>query len=421
MKAPDQVALAVWAQCQHGTPWFFAWHRLYLFYFEKQLQAASGDPTLRLPYWDYTNPAQLAMPAEFAQPSYKDASGNDQPNPLFEPRRAPGWQQGDETLDTNSTNIDGQLTQSNFGGYQSGIEQNVHGYIHCTVATTCPVVNMGAVPYSANDPIFWVHHANIDRMWSCWSNMTGHKNPSDSSFTNKSYSFVDASGQQVTVKVGDLFNGGLIDYKYEQETNCARSGVKLAANAEGARVQGAQSPKVLEMIERRPVLNKSTEPVQIKAATTKVNVELQKANDLKPLVDLALRADAPPSTRTHLILSGITFASPPGAQFYVYLENPADPNRREYAGTVNFFGAMSGEEHTGHQHGADMDAASGMTRDFDVTEALRKLGSGKPDLNAVTVSFEATNGRVGSKETPKINENAGLTVKSVDFRLTPSE
>ena len=27
---------------------------------------------------------------------------------------------------------------------------------------------MGAVPTSARDPIFWLHHANVDRLWSAW-------------------------------------------------------------------------------------------------------------------------------------------------------------------------------------------------------------------------------------------------------------
>lgn len=54
MTPPDQVASDVWANCQHSTlqnsaPWFFAWHRLFLLYFEKQLQDAASDATLRYP------------------------------------------------------------------------------------------------------------------------------------------------------------------------------------------------------------------------------------------------------------------------------------------------------------------------------------------------------------------------------------
>ena len=58
----------VWATCQHsGGPGqqalnFFGWHRMYLYYFERVLRWAAGDNTLRLPYWDYTNPAHSRCP-----------------------------------------------------------------------------------------------------------------------------------------------------------------------------------------------------------------------------------------------------------------------------------------------------------------------------------------------------------------------
>jgi hypothetical protein len=56
---------------------FFGWHRMYLYYFERVLRWAAQDDTLRLPYWDYTDPAQLALPAEFRQTAavVYDASG----------------------------------------------------------------------------------------------------------------------------------------------------------------------------------------------------------------------------------------------------------------------------------------------------------------------------------------------------------
>src|SRR5215472_14903311 len=38
-------------------------HRMYLWFFEHVLQDAAGDPSLRLPYWDYETNA--ALPAAF--------------------------------------------------------------------------------------------------------------------------------------------------------------------------------------------------------------------------------------------------------------------------------------------------------------------------------------------------------------------
>jgi hypothetical protein len=63
---PDAIAQMVWATCEHGDDSnFFGWHRMYLYYFERVLRWAANDDTLRLPYWDYTDSTQEAMPAAF--------------------------------------------------------------------------------------------------------------------------------------------------------------------------------------------------------------------------------------------------------------------------------------------------------------------------------------------------------------------
>jgi hypothetical protein len=53
--------------------------------------------------------------------------------------------------------------------------------------------------------------------------------------------------------------------------------------------------------------------------------------------------------------------------------------------------------------------------------ALRKLGVDKPELNTVTVSFEATTGRVGSAAVPEVNTEARLTVNAIDFRVSAAQ
>lgn len=54
----DQRSFAYWARihgndCQHGWEEFLPWHRPYLYYFELQLQDI--DPSITLPYWDWTD------------------------------------------------------------------------------------------------------------------------------------------------------------------------------------------------------------------------------------------------------------------------------------------------------------------------------------------------------------------------------
>lgn len=52
----DKRSFRYWADihannCQHGWEQFLTWHRMYLYYFEQQMQDI--DPTVALPYWDW--------------------------------------------------------------------------------------------------------------------------------------------------------------------------------------------------------------------------------------------------------------------------------------------------------------------------------------------------------------------------------
>lgn len=428
---PDAIASAVWGQCQHSTkdvitPYFFAWHRLYLLYFEQVLQQSANDPTLRLPYWDYTDPAQTSMPAEFLSPTYTNAKGDLVPNPLYENRRAPGWLGAPfSSLDPDLTNIDtllanGQLldTKDSGGnvvpGFQRTLEQGPHAAVHCAVMN-CPVPVMGAVPYSANDPIFWIHHANIDRTWDCWTSMSGHSNPTDADFLKKPFSYVDGKGNLVTKTVNDIINGHMVDYVYERASNCQRSApVVLAAapvEAEAApKKLSAKQVKAARATLAKPAVLGRTTGVALDALTTRKAIALPKDNpaiDTEPR-DLALRAQKEVAVETDLALTGIHYAAHPGAIFKIYLERKDDPSRRAFVGALSFFNA--GE----HQHGeGGGDAES--DRLFDVTDALRAIGAAS--AQEVNVVFEAATGRAGTHEAPQLNLQSGLIVDAVELRV----
>ena len=63
-------AAALQDQCQHRQFFFFAWHRMYLYYFERIVRKASGNPNLTVPYWNYTDvAAQAALPDAFRSPA----------------------------------------------------------------------------------------------------------------------------------------------------------------------------------------------------------------------------------------------------------------------------------------------------------------------------------------------------------------
>lgn len=405
---PDNIATTVWDQCEHGTIYFFGWHRLFLFYFEKALQDAANDPNLRLPYWDYSDTANLAMPAEFTTPTYKDSYGRDVVNPLYDSRRAPGWNvPSTKKLSGASTNIDLALKKSNFldtnsgQGFQNIIDASPHGYTHCAV-NPCKRTVMGAVAYSSNDPIFWVHHANIDRMWDCWLSIDGHVNPNE--IMGKSYQFVDTNGALTMNTIGDLFKPGFIDYVYEQASNCQRKPTLRARAASGA--AAARVRKARKMLDR-PVILGAAKNVAINAAVTRKRVTLEATATLAHPREFALEAQPELPVSTELILRGIHFQQHPGTSFDVFLERADNPAERALVGTISFFSDQEEGDQSHH-------AQSTINRTLDATEALRELdleGTGALNLN---VTFEAEDPEIGPDFNPA---QTNLVVNEIELQV----
>jgi tyrosinase len=163
--AGDPKSWAYWTnihlrQCPHMVPYFFAWHRGYLYYFERQLRAISGDAKLVLPYWDYyTNPA---LPAEFTNPN----GGN----PLYVERVNTNVRQALTMAPFSSTLIHFPRGTSN--AFEPSFEEMPHNPVHDIIG------NWMADMQSPTDPIFWLHHANVDRLWVAWVNAgAGRKMP----------------------------------------------------------------------------------------------------------------------------------------------------------------------------------------------------------------------------------------------------
>lgn len=145
--------------CPHGVPYFLSWHRGYIYQFEQRLRIVSGDSTLTLPYWDYyTNPN---VPADFTDPATS--------NPLYVPR--------------TNTNVYDALTMAPFApdivnfengrpnAFETLIEWGPHNPVHNILGG---VMSTMQAPI---DPIFWLHHANIDRLWHAWALPDGKNMP----------------------------------------------------------------------------------------------------------------------------------------------------------------------------------------------------------------------------------------------------
>ena len=154
------------AYCSHGAPGFFTWHRAYLMAFENALRVLGCQVTL--PYWDWSSGPSTGVPAACRLPTYVNRVGATVANPLFSGPRAGGGQTN-RRADIDTTAFDdlaagaqAAMTAATFTSFQNQVS-GVHGSVHVRTGG-----DMSSVPTAAYDPIFYLHHANVDRLWADW-------------------------------------------------------------------------------------------------------------------------------------------------------------------------------------------------------------------------------------------------------------
>ena len=68
------------------------------------------------------------------------------------------------------------------------------------------------------DPIFWLHHANIDRLWSDWSSRHPGQTPNDPRWLNFDLNqYTDLKGKPVTRKVSEMLTTQALGYHYDTQ------------------------------------------------------------------------------------------------------------------------------------------------------------------------------------------------------------
>lgn len=125
-----------------GRQRFLPWHRRYVFEAERLLRTV--DPTLTIPYWNYV--AGSARPDWVRRPT-----GITRPTP-----GAAGMLPTGGTLAT-------VLARGDYTTFTGDLESNAHNQVHnwCGGTLQSPAT-------ASFDPIFWMLHANVDRIWSVW-------------------------------------------------------------------------------------------------------------------------------------------------------------------------------------------------------------------------------------------------------------
>jgi hypothetical protein len=158
-------------QCLHHVPGWLPWHRLYLLQVEEALRAI--DAGLVLPFWDWTSAQSVeeGLPAPFTDPTYQPDGGPALPNPLLSGTYVED-QQSQETFRNVGTRSQRQQTADEVA---AAFDNQVFADFSEALATPHDDLHsvwvqgsMGDPTYAAYDPIFWAHHANVDRLWAQW-------------------------------------------------------------------------------------------------------------------------------------------------------------------------------------------------------------------------------------------------------------
>jgi tyrosinase len=381
-----------WNQCQHASWFFLPWHRLYLACFEQLVQAAiialGGPDDWALPYWNYSdaaNPNARRLPLAFTLPMLP----NGDPNPLRISERLRG---NDNAIvaTSNQVNVSAALTDPNFhappvgglagfGGPQTGfmhsgmgapigkLENTPHGSMHVAVGGF-----MGAFNTAGLDPLFWLHHANIDRLWAVWRDRDPlHLDPTLSQWlTSVTFSLHDAEGHEVSHTASEVVETTAIPLEYEyDDVGDPIGGLVGAAPSAARRPTMPQQPEMVGASEGPIVLTGGP-------ATTRLAVSV-------PTGPAALGVAAEPPT-VHLNIEHVTGLDS-DSTYAVYLNVPEGDRPEDhpelFAGLVPMFGVPEATRGDATRPG------DGLTFSLEITHVVRRLEANGGWTGDVRVTF----------------------------------
>ncbi|KAI3702736.1 hypothetical protein L6452_28488 [Arctium lappa] len=382
----------------HNSWLFFPFHRWYLYFYERILGKLIDDPSFAIPYWNWDSPTGMTIPAMFEPDPAKE---NPRRNPIFNPYRDAnhlppvvvdidynGTERGAPCIDQIGINLAAMYKQmisnatdpiSFFGGmYKAGddpinmgspligtIESGCHTAVHRWVGNSRMPNNedMGNFYSAGYDPIFYVHHANVDRMWKIWKGLgiKGHHDPTDEDWLEASYVFYDENKQLVRVYNKDCVDTEPMGYEYEasripwsRNRPIPRTKKpKIAARSAGRviKVVDVKFPmkidRIVKVLVKRPALKRSKE-------------EKENAKEI-------------------LFIDGICFDSERFVKFDVYVDDK-DDEPATTAAESEFAGSFA---QLPHNHTDKMFVTSAAR--FGLTELLEDIEAEDDDSVLVTI------------------------------------
>jgi tyrosinase len=403
--------LPQWNQCQHYSWYFLPWHRMFVYYFEQIVRtyvtAQGGPATWALPYWNYDGGGDSnQLPIPFRNQYNADGTTL---NPLWADRGSL-WvpslgllQHVNDgaplpALDISATNAFDQTTFTGtgaFGGSETGkpaqfflqngeeipgaLEQTPHDDVHNDAG------GLMTSPYTAaRDPIFWLHHANIDRLWALWAQQ--NSNPADPIWLNQNF-LVDGNSAFAAAN-GNLIQGssaltcaqvldtvGQLGYTYDDQLP---PGAPPPPPPPEEEVKAVNWPSPWPERPKAPagpgpgpgavrhLVGATDHPIRLVGEPVTVPIMIDQK------VTASLRADKHAGEQQHrafLDIEGIDAERNPGTVYNVFVNLPSDFTdadlKAHHAGNISLFGIEMARRPPGDQHPHTMRISLDITRLLD--------------------------------------------------------
>jgi len=431
-KPSSSIVTRFWNQCQHQSWYFPPWHRGYLIALEAQIREAvvslGGPSSWALPYWNYLGPDdQHEMPPAFAQPTLPDGT----PNPLLVEARygpndnknifipVPPVSQACQSNDrytgsspaTPFPGYGGPETAFWHGGGTSGnLESNPHNQVHVDIggAVSNQLWGLMSDPgLAALDPIFYLHHCNIDRMWALW-NAAGNTNPTEANWLNgpvvsgdREFVMPMPGGTAWVFAPSDVSDLDAIDYIYDDLTvvpappalemlspRVRRLRASPAAGAPGAVVDERGDSELVGANET---------VLRITSSGARATVRLDRVVGRRVTESLAAASETSPPDQVYLQLENVR-GTRDAQKLAVYVNEKA-------AGTIALFGLRRASEADGPHGGG------GLTFSLDITNIVDEM------FVDDGLDTEALEVRIAPSRA--VPEDAGITVGRIGVYRQP--
>jgi len=407
----DKDSLFAWGDCTHtkteaSNLHFLLWHRMYTWHLEKIVRELSCKADFALPFWNYGSKfsVQNQLPAQFV----------DKEGALYASARLSLLNEGKPLADTTIMDIReelGVLATNNVFAGKSGFSHQLeiapHGLMHDYIGADGvelfynPIYQkemsglMANVPSAGFDPVFWLHHSMIDRIWTKWDQSAYGERPTLEELKAEpwAYNFIQPNGDEITYTLEEVyaivFNP---DYVYEDVQAPA---VAVVPNDKNDQVL----VKPRAMLEQDPPKETVIWKQQVGKVITDQQVIGQPRELLKQARNFTKSSRSLEAERQLLLKLDVSVYKEIGDYYKVYVHYPEGGKADQYIGIMTFFGVSHvhdlGELHSFEEEGAKLSftyrIASGLIdvgEPFEIKLVKRGQGAGNVTLESITLSIQ---------------------------------